>query len=247
MKEKFSAKKFTYPLFKGYIGLEIAMTFNSFSNISDYWFTKMFAGNKHFKDVMGRDTFKRIRGCLTLHHPFATEDFHQRSSADPLYHSHIFLNKFITRITQVSVPYGDSAFDEASMSTKARTISMTYMPNKPSKYGIIFYSLVSHALSYLFAFFDNESGNFLTVPASMRYTELFRELKCQLENFFKDQGKEEDLKKASALWIAQIGHMTKKSPRLTYPANSTAYMCIWIIFILVINLPWVSPSLRTMM
>ena len=159
-KEKFDAKTFTWPLFKGYIGLEIAMSFNTFNSISDYWSTKMFSGNKDFKDVMGRDTFKWIRGCLTLHHPFATADFHQRSAADPLYHSRTFLNRFITRITQVAVPYGASAFDEASMSTKARTRSRTYMPNKPSKYGIIFYSFVSHAFSYLFSFFDNGSGNF---------------------------------------------------------------------------------------
>ena len=144
------------------------MSFNTFNSISDYWSTRMFAGNKDFRNVMGRDQFKRIRGCLTLHHPFATIDFHQRS-ADPLYHSRAFLNRCIALITQVAVPYGASAFDEASMSTKARTRSRTYMPNKPSKYGIRFYSLVSHAFSYLFPFFDNGSGNFLPVPTSMRY------------------------------------------------------------------------------
>ena len=125
MKEKFDATKFNFSQFKGYIGLEIAMSFNSFNNISDYWSTKMFARNKDFKDVMGRDVFKRIRGCLKLHHPFATEDFHKSSAADPLHNSRTFLNRFVTRITQVSVPYGASAFDEASMITKARTRSRT--------------------------------------------------------------------------------------------------------------------------
>ena len=32
-------------------------------------------------------------------------------------------------------------------------------------------------------------------------------------------GKEEDLKKASALWIAQIGHMTKKIPSSDLPSK----------------------------
>ena len=69
----------------------------------------------------------------------------------------------------------------------------------------------------------------------MRYTELFRELKCPLENLFKDQGKEEDLKKASSLCIAQIGYMTKKIPSSDLPSK-----------LLVINLLWVYLSLVTM-
>ena len=44
----------------------------------------------------------------------------------------------------------------------------------------------------------------------MRYTEIFRDLKTPLEKLYTDLAKKEDLKKASALWVAQIGHMTKK-------------------------------------
>ena len=124
-KENFDATKFTFALFNGYSSLDIDMYFNTFNNISDYWSTKMFSGNKDFKDIMGRDVFDRIRGCLKLHHPFETEDFHKKSDVDPLYHSHTFLNRCITRITQVAVPYSTSAFDEAILSTKARKRSMT--------------------------------------------------------------------------------------------------------------------------
>ena len=212
LKEKWNVTDFSFCDFKQYIGLEIAMSFNSFHTISDYWSNKMFAGNQDFKDQMGRDRFKRIRGCLTLHAPFETQDYHNRAIHDPLYYSRSFLNRFITRITKVAVPYGAAAFDEATMSTKARTRSRTYMPNKPSKYGIRFYSLVSHTFSYLFSFFDNGSGNLADVPAALRYTELFCELKTPLEKTFADLGTTDDLKTASALWTAQIGHMTQKLP-----------------------------------
>ena len=96
------------------------------------------------------------------------------------------------------------------METKARTRSKSYMPNKPSKYAVRFYTLVGHAFSYLFSLFDNGSGNFEEAPAAMRYTEIFRDLKTPLEKLYTDLAKKEDLKKASALWVAQIGHMTKK-------------------------------------
>ena len=140
----------------------------------------MFAGNQDFKDQIGRDQLKRIRDCLTLHGSFETQDYQNLSTDDLLYDSRGFLNRFITRITKVAVPYGAAAFDEATMSTKARTRSRTYMPNKPSKYGIRFYSLVSHIFLYLFSFFDDGSGNPADVPSALRYTKLFCELKTPL-------------------------------------------------------------------
>ena len=202
-----------------YMELELAISYHSFQNISDYWAIKMFAGNKDFKDIMGRDKFKNIRVFLTMHPPFQTQHYYNLSSDDLLYHSNVFLNRFITRITQVAMPHGAEAFNESTMSNKSRTRSRTYMPNKPSKYGIRFYSLVSHKFSYLFSLFDNGSGNFVNVPAALRYTDLFRELKTPLEKVFKEQGKEDDLKTASALWTSQIGRMTKTITSSDLPKN----------------------------
>ena len=59
---------------------------------------------------------------------------------------------FIRRIVCVAVPLGSSAFDEATMGTKARTRALIYVPNKPEKYGIRFYALVGHKYQYIFSF-----------------------------------------------------------------------------------------------
>ena len=125
MKEKSNVTDFSFCEFKQYIGLEIAISFNSFHTISDYWSNKIFAGNHDFKNKMGRDRFKRIRGCLTLHAPFEIQDYHNRSSDDPLYHLRSFLKRFITRITKVAVPYGAAAFDEAARQHSLRSPGCT--------------------------------------------------------------------------------------------------------------------------
>ena len=105
------------------------------------------------------------------------------------------------------------------METKARTRSKSYMPNKPSKYAVRFYALVGHAFSYLFSLFDNGSGNFEDAPAAMRYTENFRDLKTPLEKLHTDLAKTEDLKKASALWIAKLVFMDNFYSRHTFATN----------------------------
>ena len=43
-KEKCDASKFAFSLVKTYIGLVIAMAFNSLKEISDYWSTKILYG-----------------------------------------------------------------------------------------------------------------------------------------------------------------------------------------------------------
>ena len=159
---------------------------------------------------MFRDNFQNARASLKLYPPLPITEFFKRSSEDPLYFARHLFNRFIIRCSQVAVPYGPAAFDEASMETKARTRSKSYMPNKPSKYAVRFYALVGHAFSYLFSLFDKRSGNFEDTPAAMRYTEKFRALKTPLEKLYTDLAKTEDLKKSKALWIAQIGHMTEK-------------------------------------
>ena len=84
------------------------------------------------------------------------------------------------------------------------------MPKKPSKYGIRFYSLVSHTFLYLFSFFDNGSGNLADVPAALRYTELFCELKTPLEKTLSDLGTTDDLKTVgSQLDIPDWSHDTE--------------------------------------
>lgn len=200
----------TYQEFKQYIGLEIAMSFMRYQKISDYWSNKKFAGHSHFRETMSRDRFKKIRGSLTLHPEFDSQESYDRASSDPLYHSRSFLNTFIGRIVAVAVPLGSSAFDEATMGTKARTRARTYMPNKPEKYGIRFYALVGHKYQYIFSLFDNGSGHDNCIPPVLRYVDIFRDLRAPITKLYQENGREKMLEKPTSLWVAQIGHMTKK-------------------------------------
>ena len=152
-----------------------------------------------------KDNFQNVRASLKLHPPLPTTEFFNTSSEDPLYFARHLFNRFIIRCSQVAVPYGPAAFDEASMETKARTRSKSYMPNKPSKYAVRFYALVGHAFSYLFSLFDNGSGNFEEAPAAMRYTEIFRDLKTPPEKLYTDLTKKRISKKLVLCGLPRLG------------------------------------------
>ena len=159
---------------------------------------------------MPRDRFQNIRGSLTLHPAFDSQETHDRASSDPLYHSRSFLNTFVGRIVSVAVPLGSSAFDEATMGTKARTRAKTYMPNKPEKYGIRFYALVGYKYQYIFSLFDNGCGHSNSIPPVLRYVDIFRDLRTPITKLYQENDRAKVLDKPSALWVAQIGHMAKK-------------------------------------
>ena len=138
---------------------------------------------------MVRDRFKEIRGSLSLHMEFDAQESHDRASCDPLYHSRSFLNNFIRRIVSVAVPLGSSVFDEATMGTKARTRALTYIPNKPEKYGIRFYALLGHKYQYIFSLFDNSSGHSNTIPPALRYVDLFRDIRTPITKLYEERGR----------------------------------------------------------
>ncbi|KAF1776665.1 hypothetical protein JG687_00010386 [Phytophthora cactorum] len=80
---------------------------------------------------MTRTRFQQIRGAWILHPPEHPTFDKER---DPLW--------------QFAVPIGVSSIDEMTVRTKARTRARTFMPSKPDKYGVRFYTAVGWSSLY---------------------------------------------------------------------------------------------------
>ena len=118
----------------------------------------MFTGHEDFRKTMSRDDFMNICANKALRD---LESYnHDEASADPLWHSRKLLEHFQKNISQLAVPTGTSALDEASVRTKCRSRARSYMPNKPDKYAVRFYAVVGTKYAYLSSVFDNRSGNY---------------------------------------------------------------------------------------
>lgn len=162
--------------FRAYVGLEMAMSIDSYNDISDYWKTNMFSGHNDFKAAMSRDDFNRIRSNIVLH-PEETI-IHDVRSSDPLWHSRKMIQIFQKNCSQIAVPVGTSALDENTARTKARTCTRSYMPNKPDPYCIRFYAVVGwNPGTYLFSISDNRSGNRTGETAAEAYCNVFPEMR----------------------------------------------------------------------
>jgi hypothetical protein len=150
-------KKVTQEQFMAYIGLEIAMSFVKLVQVKDYWTDKMFVQQKDFQSIMSRTLFQEIRGSLMLHEPSMYD--HNIAYADPLHHSRNLLGHFLWNSGKVAVPVGTSALDENSAQTKARCSAVTFNAEKPDKFVIRLYCVVSTAQTYIHSMMDNQSGN----------------------------------------------------------------------------------------
>lgn len=192
--------------FRAYVGLEMAMSIVQFNDISYYWKTEMFTGHEDFKRTMSRDDFMNIRANIELRDPESYN--HDEASADPLWHSRKLLEHFQKNISQLAVPTGTSALDEASVRTKCRSRARSYMPNKPDKYAVRFYVLVGTKNAYISSIVDNRSGNHCRENGPESFCRVFREMRTPYNNFLRlsnmvDEGS------PSALWILQMAQQTK--------------------------------------
>jgi ribosomal protein L30E len=157
-----------------YIGLEIAMSFVKLNQVRDYWTDKMFFQQKDFQSVMPRKLFQDIRGSVMLHDPDLYD--HNIAGADPLHHSRNLLSHFLRNLAKVAVPVGTSALDENSARTKARCAVVTFNAEKPDKFAIRYYCVVSTVHTYVHSMMDNRSGNKTQQTAPEAYCRLFSEL-----------------------------------------------------------------------
>ena len=125
--------------FNAYLGLELAMSLTNNNSIHEYWSDKPFLSVKGFQDVMSRRRFQIIRGSLQFRPQFV--DSHSVKHNDPLWHSRTIFNELLTNCMSTAVASGVVTLDEASVRTKAKCRAKTYIPSKPDKYAIRFYTI----------------------------------------------------------------------------------------------------------
>ena len=204
-KDEISERKF-----RAYMGLEMATSLVKMNDLKSYWKKEMFAGHRDFKETMSRDDFLFIRSNIVLRDP---DDYsHEEASSDPLWHSRKILNHFQKNVSQIAVPMGTSALDEAGVRTKARTKASSYIANKPDKYAIRFYAVVGSQNAYLFNIFDNRSGNTSGVSPPEAFCRLHREMRTPYNNIVCNSPSI-DKDSPTALWILMMAYQTKLAPQ----------------------------------
>jgi hypothetical protein len=135
---------------------------------------------------------------------------HNFASADPLHHIRNLLGHFLRNSAKVAVPVGTSALDENSERTKAMCTAVTFNVEKPDKFAIRFYCVVSTARTYVHSMMDNMSGNKTQQTAPKAYCQLFSELYMPYNDYIANSANSEikaDL--ASAGWVLQMVYQTK--------------------------------------
>ena len=170
----------------------------------------MFLHQQDFTKVMSRDSFKKIRANVYLHDPeFYNHDI---ASNDPLHHSRNLLSHFLRNSAKIAVPIGTSALDENSARTKARTRAISYNPEKPDKFAIRFYAVVSSYGTYLHSMMDNRTGNTTPESAPVAYCREFPQLRSAYNKILGGSDSYVDGNSPSALWVLQMAHQTLQFP-----------------------------------
>ena len=183
--------------FKSFLGLEIIMALNQSNEIKVCLSTKPFRENQDVKDTMSYNQFNSIR---------TNQQFHPPSSdpcpLDPLWHCRIFFREFTRKAASVAVGVGCQALDESAILYTGRCRAKHYMPSKPVKYAIRFYSLTTSGKSlYLCSIHDNGKGYLGTAQPICEGLSHYAD--DTVETIFKRWDIEPD--SSSALWVLQIG------------------------------------------
>ena len=196
--------------FNAHLGLEMEMLLVFMNTIDQYWCCDMFSGQADFKDTMSKHMFTGIRSNILLCNPDLY--LHDEASHDPLWHSRKMLEHFQKNLSNIAVPMGCSALDEAGFGTKARTKASSYCPLKPDKYAVRFYAVVGNTYSYLSSLFDNWSGNTTSISPPEACCRLHREMRTPFNRVFDSQN---DVEKdsPSALWVLMMAHQTKSAKK----------------------------------
>ena len=181
-------------------------------NMHDYWKKTLMGSNGDCAKIIGRDRFMQIRQSLSFCSNFQlSTKSHLASHNDPLFYARNIMDHFNQNSTKLAVPTGAIAFDENRKRCKSRTSAKTYAPDKPEKYGLTFYAMAGSKYRYNFTICDNGRGNKTNLSGCDRYTNLHRELKTSVHNMSKSV-KNFDTTKATALYVAMMGHPKRKKP-----------------------------------
>ena len=209
-----STKKITIKEMKKYIGLELAMSIVKLNQIRDYWSTESFLGHPDFGRTMGRQRFCDIRRFLIFRNPSTSRD-ESETVDDPLWHSRSILNHFMRMCASYCVPGRAASLDENGVRCTGRCRAVSYIPIKPEKFAIRFYAVVCWNSLYIFSLFDNSAGLRSPLTPVARYSALHPIIRTPVANLLKQDDCPVREDSASALWIAQCGHMEKLSETTT--------------------------------
>ena len=159
---KFPVRKRKYSIedVKAYIGLEMASSIVRMNDLKDYWSTEIFLGNHDFQRVMSRGKFLQIRSELRLYPFYDSELAHK----DPLWHSNFMFKHFSQNAANVAITIGVTSLDENTIRSCGQCGAITYMKNKPVKFGIRFSVVTDWKFAYVHSISDNGSGNTTGIP-----------------------------------------------------------------------------------
>ena len=141
-------KTITYEEVLCYIGAELYMGTRYMPCICNYWNHPVYGADSILGPFILQTKFEFIRANLQFHPPEAFE----LKWIDPLWHSRYMMEQFLQTSTSLIDPQGCMALDELTIWTRGRTLAKSYLPSKPSKYGIHLYALVMSTCAYMFKF-----------------------------------------------------------------------------------------------
>jgi hypothetical protein len=86
------------------------------------------------------------------------------------------------------------------------------MPDKPDKFAIRFYAVVSSHGTYLHSMMDNRTGNTTPECAAVAYCRNFPQLRSAYNKVLKPADSYVNGESASAVWVLQMAHQTLQFP-----------------------------------
>jgi Transposase IS4 len=192
--------------FLAYFRLEIAMTILQMNDKRYYWKLDMVIGHDDFKPMMSQDDFMLIQVHVALQD--TTQFTYEQAVQYPLCHCRIWMEYFKMKSAEIAVPLGMNALNDASCCTKARTTTKSCITNKPDKYAIRFYAVVSNYNTYLHGLLDNRSGNRTGISGTDAYCMMNKCLKSLYDQLLHNN---KNIEKGSptALWTMMMAQRIK--------------------------------------
>jgi hypothetical protein len=134
------------PELKAFIGLMFARGVYGRQHTTD-WLWSQYSGIEFFKDTMPRDRFCQIKRNMRFDD---RSNRNKRRKLDPFGKIREVFEASTQNIRAVYTPHFSLCVDEQLMPSKNRSKLITYMPNKPDKYGIKFWMLVDNESKFVY-------------------------------------------------------------------------------------------------
>ena len=130
---------------KAFMGLCMAMGILKVPHRNDYWRCRKFLFRTNFNSVMPRDRFNLIWRYLHLNNNEAPRP----ACPDKLVKVRHLIDYLNTNFMELYRSHGNSTVDETMVKFKGRLSFRQYLPAKPTKWGIKFWTLAEATTGYL--------------------------------------------------------------------------------------------------